>query len=276
MSSRFSRNSSKKKESISKKDIDFYKMSVLFFIACGVVMLILKASSTLNVRQATGGNMAYELNRIFNSPVYIGIVSVLLVCAFAWYIFCRVKKKDESEKTFSSINAVALMIYVTAFSAYFGRRVINNIKDCMFALIATIALVLIYYISKIYYRDFLVFSIENAVLALFLYRYWHVYTTPGIVGKILLIVAAAAIGFASSVLIKSKFVSRNKSTDKKRFYTPMFFPYYISLAVWAVFMFIKLPDPLGASVFTIGQMLIAFLVQYIVFAIIYTIKLINN
>ncbi len=274
MASRFSRNSAKKKGSVSKKDIDFYKMSVLFFIACAVVMLILKASSTLNVRQATGGNTAYELNRIFNNPVYIGIIAVLLIASIVWYAVCRIKKKDESGKNFSSINAVAIMMYVTAFSAFFGRRVINSIKDCMFALIATIVLVLIYYISKIYYRDFLVFSIENAVLALFLYRYWHVYTTGGIIGKILLIIAAAAFGIAISVIVKSKYVSRNKSAEKKH-YSLIFFPYYISLAVWSVFMLIKLPDPLGTPILTLGQMLVAFLIQYIVFAIIYTIKLIN-
>ena len=165
------------------------------------------------------------------------------------------------------------MLYVTGFSAFFGVRIVNNASSCMFALTATIVLALLYYISKIYHLDFLVFSIENALLTLLLYRYWPIYTTRGIVGKILLIVAFAAVGIAFVPYLK-KCQTRPHHASKGD--APLMFPYFVSLVIWTVFMFIKLPDILGEPLVHSDTMLTVMLVQYIVFAIIYTIKLIRE
>jgi len=57
---------------------------------------------------------------------------------------------------------------------------------------------------------------------------------------------------------------------------PLMFPYFVSLVIWTVFMFIKLPDILGEPLVHSDTMLTVMLVQYIVFAIVYTIKLIRE
>lgn len=273
MSSKLSQNKKQNASALKKNDMDFYKMSALFFLLCAAVLLILNVSTTITARHATGANMAYELYKLFRSPAYIVVAGLLFAASAVWAIVCRVKKTDESMRVFSSVNAFAIMLYVIGFSAYFGLHIVNNPADCMFALAATIIVGLLYYIAKIYHRDFLVFSVENALLALFLYRYWHIYTTPGIVAKILLIAAFAAAGFAFFRLIAQKTATRTKNGKK---YAPLAFPYFISLIIWAFFMFIKLPDISGAPLVSSGAMLTVMLVQYIIFAIVYTIKLIRE
>lgn len=202
-----SKPSTKKQETslqVKKSDMDFYKMSALFFILCGVLLLILNVSTTLTMRHATGRNMAYELYKLFRSPAYMVVAGILLAASVVWVIVNKVKKVNESGRVMSSVNALALMLYVTAFSLFFGVRIVNNAADCMFALAATIVLALLYYIYKIYHRDFFVFSVENALLALLLYRYWHVYTTRGLVGKVLLVAAFAAVGAVAVSYLKKK------------------------------------------------------------------------
>ena len=189
MSSKLSPKKRENAVKLKKSDMDFYRMSAMFFLLCGVLLLILKVSTTIAVRQSTGRNMGYELYKLFRHPAYIAFVGILLAASIVWVIVCRVKKINEHDRVFSSINALALMLYVTGFSLFFGVRIVNNASSCTFALAATIILALLYYISKFYHRDFLLFSIENALLALLLYRYWPIYTARGIVGKILLIVA---------------------------------------------------------------------------------------
>lgn len=258
---------------LKKSDMDFYRMSAIFFLLCAALLLILRVSTTITVRQATGQNMGYELYKLFRHPAYIVLVGALLIASIVWVIVCRVKKINEHERMFSSINALSLMLYVTGFSAFFGVRIVNNASSCMFALTATIVFALLYYISKIYHLDFLVFSIENALLTLFLYRYWPIYTTRGIVGKILLVVAFAAVGIAFVPYLK-KCQTRPHHAEKGD--APLMFPYFVSLVIWTVFMFIKLPDILGEPLVHSDTMLTVMLVQYIVFAIVYTIKLIRE
>ena len=257
---------------ISKSDVDFYKMSALFFILCGLVLYILKISSTLAERKASGLNMAYELYELFGNPVYKIALLVLLAASFAWFAFSKIKKKDESLSIVSSTNVLWGMLYVTFFSAFFGVQHVNRKDYCMLILAITIALAIVYYVYKIYHRDFFALTVENALLALFLYRYWHIYSTKGIIGKILLIVAFAAMG-AVIMLAMKKYKSRAAKGKNVKL---MFFPYWISLAFWSVFMFIKVHNPTGIAVLNLGTMLTIMLIQYIIFAIVYTIKLIRE
>ncbi len=258
---------------LSKSDMDFYKMSVLFFLLCGAILLILKVSTTLTARQASGANVAYELYTLFRNPVYIVSCGVLLAASVIWFIASRIRKVNEGMRAISSTNALAIMLYVTFFSAYFGLQIVNNAGDCLFALAATLILGLLYYISKIYHRDFLAFSIENALLAMFLYRYWHLYTARAIAGKVLLIVAFAIVGAVLAAYFKKHL---NRPHAAKKSGGALMFPYFVSLVIFAVFMFIKLPDITGAPLVNSGTMLTVLLVQYIVFAIIYTMKLIRE
>lgn len=273
MSSKLSPKKRENAVKLKKSDMDFYRMSAMFFLLCGVLLLILKVSTTIAVRQSTGRNMGYELYKLFRHPAYIAVAGILLAASIVWVIVCRVKKINEHDRVFSSINALALMLYVTGFSLFFGVHIVNNASSCTFALAATIILALLYYISKFYHRDFLLFSIENALLALLLYRYWPIYTARGLVGKVLLIVAFAAVGIAFVPYLK-KCQTRPHRAQKSD--SPLMFPYFVSLVIWAVFMFIKLPDIPGEPLIHSDTMLTVMLVQYIVFAIVYTIKLIRE
>lgn len=276
MSSKLSQGKKTNTNSIKKSDVDFYKMSSMFFILCAMVLLIMRVSTTLAQRHASGLNMAYELYKLFRHPVYIAVVSLLLVASAVWVVVSKVKKTDESLRVLSSVNALALMLYVAYFSAYFGVKIVNNASDCMFILAVTVVLALLYYVSKIYHQDFLLFSLENALLAGLLYKYWHVYTARGIAGKVLLVIVFAAVGIVASWYIKKNCTKHPSQRIKQR--SLLFFPYYISLAFWTVFMFIKISDVTGEAPLSINSttMLTVMLAQYIVFAIVYTIKLIRE
>lgn len=309
MSSKLSPKKINNKPQIKKSDVDFYKMSFLFFLLCGVVLLILNITTTLSMRQASGRNTAFELYTLFNSIPYIAVVGILLVSSVIWYIVCRVRKVNEELKVFSSLDAVVLMLYTCFFSLYFGKSVVSRADDCYFVLVATGVLALIYYVSKIYHRDFLIFTIENALLSLLLYKYWHVFTAKGVAGKILIAVAFAVLGIVF-VKYAPKLTSRLKSSKKGTKNKPLCFPYFVSLVLWAVFMFIRHPSLInmyyksagvdlaalanpenalfaenmlkaeGVNAFlgfmSSGTMITVLFVQYLIFAIVYTIKLIRE
>lgn len=256
-----------------KNEVDFWKKSILFFIIVGIVMFIMSISSSLVERQASGNNIAFELYNLFRNPVYIAVVAVLFVASAVWLVYSKlIKKQDESLKYFSSLNAFLIMLYVVFFSLYFGIRLVNSAVDCTYMLALTVALAIVYYASKMYHRDFLVYTVETFILAFLLYKYWHVYTIPGIVGKVLLIIAFAAVGVVFGSYFK-KYTSRAVNIKK---FTALFYPYWISLAIWSVFMFIKIYNPASVAVINLATMLTILLVQYIIFAIVYTIKLIRE
>ncbi len=255
--------------------MDFYKMSGLFLVLCGLVMLLLKVSSTLTARHNSGRNLAYQMYTLFRHPAYIAVVGVLLVGAIVWFVVSRVRKTDGRYKAFTGTNALFVMLYVAGFSVYFGRRPLNNASDCMFVLASTLILALLYYIYKIYDSDFLLFSVENALLALLLYRYWHVYTTGGLVGKGLFVVLFVFWGIFLGGRIRKKREALASVTPAHK-QKALLFPYFVSLAVWTVFMFIKIRDPYAASPVSSGVMLTVLLLQYLFFAIVYTIRRIRE
>lgn len=269
MSSKLSKSNNKQVYKMSKNDAVFYRTSSLFFILCAIVLFIVRIMDTASLRISTGENMAYKLYNLFRNPVYIGVIAVLLVASFAWMIISKVKKTDESRRILTSVNALSLVLYVIAFSFYYGSSGgRTSVSESVFALTVTIVLGLIYFISKIYHKDFLVFSIENAVLSLLLYRYFDVSGTKGIIGKILLIVAALIIGIV--VARKFSLAEATRKIKIKR-YTLMSFPYFVTLAIWAISMFLN-----GVDFVSRGILLAVMLIQYILFAIVYTIKLIRE
>lgn len=267
MSSKFSRKKTNETVKLSRSDADFFRMSSLFFILCAVILFIFKVMGTADMRISTGENLPYELFKLFNNPVYIAIISLLTAAAIVWTVFCKVKKKDETRKIITSKSLLAVMLYIVCFSYFYGSVGRTNPNDSAFFAVFTVVISLLYYISKIYNRDFLVFSAENALLALLLFRYGAVSDTKGIIGKILLIIAFAAIG-AVFVYASKKNKSRLSSAKQHKFLTV---PYFLSLAIWAAAMFIC-----GAGIISAGLLLSVFLVQYIIFAIIYTIRLIKE
>ena len=256
-----------------KSEVYFWKKSILFFAFVGIVLFIMSVSSSLVERQSSGNNLAYEMYNLFRSPLYIAVVAVLLVASAVWMLHTKIiKRQDESLRYFSSLNAFLIMLYVSGFSLYFGIRLVNSAEACTFILALTVALAIVYYVSKMYHPDFLLYTVETFLLALLLYRYWHIYTLAGIIGKLLLIAAFAAVGIVFTGIFKKR---TSRAVNNKRI-TALCYPYWISLGLWTVFMFIKIHDPAGIAVINLATMLTLLLVQYIVFAIVYTIRLIRE
>ena len=140
-----------------KAEIDFWKKSILFFVFVGIVMFIMSISSSLVERQASGNNLAYELYNLFRSPAYIAVIALLFVASVVWLVYARlVKKHDESLQIFSSVNAFLTMCYIVFFSLYFGIKLVNSTSPCTFILAVTVAIAVIYYVSRMYHPDFLV------------------------------------------------------------------------------------------------------------------------
>ncbi len=273
MSSKFSPNKKLGSQSIvaKKEEVNFWKKSIFFFVIIGVILFIMSISSSLVERQSSGNNIAFELYNLFRSPWYIAVVTALFIASVAWVVFSKlIKRKNENLMYFSSINAFFIMLYVVGFSVYFGHKIINSNAEVTLVLAITIGLAIVYYVSSMYNPDFLIYTVETFLLSLLLYRYWFVYTITGIIGKILLIVAFAIVGAALLPSLKKHTSRANKRTS------PLCYPYWISLAIWAVFMFIKINNPTGIAVINLSTMLTILLVQYIVFAIVYTIRLIRE
>ncbi len=266
MSSKLSPKTNKTKYATTKSDIRFYKMSLLFFAVCAVIFFVLKVMESLGFRLNTGKNLSFALYELFRNPVYIAATAILFVGAAAWMIVSKVRKVNDEMKIISGTNAFVLMAYVAWFSFYYGVKLRTLAAESVFVISVTVVLALLYYISRIYNNDFFAFSVENAVLAVLLYKYQSVSGVAGIVGKILLIIAFAAVGVVLVKLFKnskSRFTSKNQSL--------LMFPYFISLVIWAACMFI----PATLNVAT-GILLTVMLIQYIVFAIVYTVKLIKE
>lgn len=268
MSSKFSRIKKQQDNRITKSDARFYKMSGFFFVLCAIVLFIVKIMDTAGVRISTGFNMANELYNLFRNPVYIAVLALLLVLSLIWVIISKTKKIDESRKIVTSLNVFVMLLYVVGFSFYYGISFRTSASESIFVLAATVVLGLIYYISKVYQKDFLAYSIENAVFVVLLYRYFDVVGTKGIVGKALLIVAALLIGVVLARKLSVADVKKQSNKKSKIFV----FSYFVSLVIWSVFMLLSNFSVTVSS----GFLLTAMLVQYIVFAIIYTIKLIRE
>ena len=266
MSSRFSKLKKAERPLLHKNDVDFFKMSMLFLALCGMVLLLLQMRTSAGYGITTGRNLVYNLYKVFRHPAYIAAVAVLLAGSVVWFVLDKKRKINADVHYFSGINALSLMAYVVFFSLFFGTSV-DLASGPMFMLAFTVVLCLLYYIYKRYHRDFFFFSLENAVLALLLYRYWNVFTLRGIVGKCLLCVVFALLGF---LLVKnaSKLSSRFKRGGKP--VKPTLFPYFVSLAVWALLMLVPFNSRTAALVLSV------MLVQYIAFAILYTVRLIRE
>lgn len=267
MSSKLSPKTNKSKYATTKSDIRFYKMSLLFFAVCAVIFFVLKVMESLGFRLGTGKNLSFSLYELFRNPIYIAAVAILLVGAAAWMIISKVRKSNDEMNVISGTNAFVIMAYVAWFSLYYGLKLRTLAVESVFVIAVTVVLALIYYISRIYNNDFLAFSVENALLAVLLYKYQGVSGTAGVIGKILLIIAFAAVGVVLVKLFKN---GKSRFTASKN-QSLLMFPYFVSLVVWAVCMFI--PSTLNVAT---GILLTVLLIQYIVFAIVYTVKLIKE
>lgn len=256
------------KPTLTKADIDFYKMSGVFAIVCVFVLLVVKMENTMVFRDASGQDLTYNFYQFFNSPVFAVIGALALVGAVAWFVFTRVKKIDESKRIFTSTNCLAIVLYLGFFAACFGIEKNSGLHG--FFIAATVVLAAIYYISKFYNIDFTFYSVISACAGLAVYLTANKFGTGIRIVKVIIILA----GIASCVLFVKNI--KNLKVSKKRKTAFLTYPVYVPLALGALFLFWRdfiVNSPLSL---TVNTMVIAIFVQYIVFAIIYTIRLIRE
>lgn len=275
----------KKKKSggyvLKKSDIDFYKMTGVFAIACVFVLLVLKMQDTGLERIASGKNLTYNFYSLCHTPLYAVIAFAALAGAVGWFVYCRVKKVDEAYRIFSSTNCLALVLYLGFFTACFGLESSSSLHS--FFIVATICLALLYYSSRIYSVDFIVYSSITASVAVAVYLWAMRFEVYIIVLKILII----AVGIAVCVMFKKNLLGLKLSKQRKA--TLLVFPCYISLALGIVFMFwayfqnmaffrtSQMLVNLQSAIFlNRSMMLMVVFVQYIVFAIVYTVRRIRD
>ena len=257
------------KSTLSKSDIDFYKMCGVFAIACIFIILTLKMSSTLLLRHASGQNLTYNFYTLCRNPLFLSVSAIVAAAGIIWFAVCRVKNISEKARLFSSYDALALVIYLAVFYASFGIEL--NSSRHMFFIAFTIISAVIFYISKIYKPDFVFYSVMNAFFALTVYMFADKVEPAITILKVVFIVAAVII----CVLFSKKYSVRTKSAKKSK-RSPLFVPVYISLVIWAPFMFWRMFTINSPLFLTVNAMLIVLLVLYIVSAIIYTVRLIRE
>ena len=267
-----------KQYKLSKSDVDFYKMCGVFAAACIFIVLTLKMNATTLLRHATGQNMTYNFYMLCRNPLFMIPVGIVAAAGIIWFIICRVKKVNESMKIFSSTDALGLICYIAVFFLCFGVE-LNSSRHTFF-LVFTIIVSLIYYISKLYNFDFLFYSVMNALFALTLY-FTAMRAEPAIVAfKIASIIVFAAVCILVPMKLSNAKVRKGKH---RRGY--LFIPVYVSLVIWAALMFWRTFVAANTpGIFAINSpayltpnaMLVILLVQYIIAAIIYTLRLIRE
>lgn len=261
----------KKKDNytLSKSDIDFYKMTGVFAIVVIFVLLAINMKSSAVARISSGENLTYNFYMFCRSPLFWALGAVMLVGSVCWFAFCKAKKVDETKRIFTSTNCLAVVAYLAFFSACFGIR--ENSQNHTFFIAVTIGAAILYYASRFYGMDFVFYSVITALFAMGISLWGMMFDTPYIVAKAL--VALIGIGLCAYFHFKISKLKLTKQT-KASF---LKFPMYVSLVLGIIFMFWPGVAFLQNIFYmTRSLMLMVMLLLYIVFAIVYTIKRIRD
>lgn len=280
------------KRPLKKSDIDFYKMTGVFAIACIFVLLVLNMESTSMLSAASGENLTFNFYRVLSSTWFAVLGVIALAACVGWFVYSKKKAVDESGRIFTSTNCLALALYLLVFALCFGTNKASGMHG--FFITFTVICAVVYYVSKIYNADFTLFSVITAVNVLAVYLLVYRFSALYVIVKLALIAASVA----AIVLVDKKI--KGMKLSKKRRDSYLIFPSYVSAALGAVFMFVRflttLPsyyaaglseDAHGVPAFVLNisnlatsvdmnVMFMVFLVEYIVFAIIYTLRLIRD
>lgn len=257
------------KHALSKGDIDFYKMSGVFAIVCVFVLLTLNMQSSQIERISSGKDLTYNFYQFCRTPMFFVLAILAAAGSICWFVFSKVKKIDESRRIFTSTNCLAIVLYLGFFTVCFGLR--ESSTNHGFFIGATIALAVLYYISKFYKADFVVYSLVTGVVAAAIQFWALLFELPYIIVK-LVIIAAAAVAV---VVFKNKISSLKVTQQTKSKF--LVFPCFVVLALGTVFLFWRGVPALQNILFLNRNMMLAGLfVQYIVFAIVYTVRRIKD
>ncbi len=254
---------------LRKSDVDFYKMTGVFAICCVFVLLVLKMQDTVTERIASGKNLTHNFYMLCHSPLFWVLSVAAVAASVGWFCYCKKKSIDESFRIFSSVDCLAIVGYLAFFTLCFGTGRGSSLHGFFIAI--TIVLAVLYYASKIYKYDFIFYSAVTAVFAVCIYLWGLNFEAFYVVIKLAAIVLAAA----ACVLFNKK-IKALKITKKTKA-SFLVFPAYISLVLGGVFLFWGRFFTLLSPLFLSRTIMLAILlVQYMVFAIVYTIRLIKE
>lgn len=254
---------------LSKSDIDFYKMTGVFAIVCVFVLLALNMQSSQTEHISSGKDLTYNFYSFCHTPLFVVMAVALAAGALAWFIYSKVKKVDESGKIFTSTNCLCIAAYLALFCACFG--LVQGSRLHGFFIAVTIGAAVLYYVSKLYNADFVIFSAVTAVFAMAVNLFAMMFDLHILVIKVVII----ALGVVSCVYFHKKIDSLKVSKQKKASFLK--FPVYIPLALGALFLFwAGIPGLQNMLFLNRSMMMMVLLVQYIVFAIVYTIRRIKD
>ncbi len=255
------------KRPLSKSDIDFYKMTGVFAIACIFVLLVLKMKSTVLMRAASGEDVTYNIYKLLSSPFFIVPAIIALGASVVWFALSKKNKVDESRRIFTSTNCLSIALYLAVFALCFGRN--PNSENHEFFITFTVICAVIYYVSKIYNADFTMFSVVTAVNSMAVFLLASKFDVMSVIFKL----AVVAVSVVAIILVDKKIKSMKISKKRKSDYLTA--PAYVSVLLGAFCMFIRMNTAFSAT-FAVDRLLMAFLVEYIVFAIYYTLRLIRD
>ncbi len=242
----------KKGDAQYKEDIIFFRMSV-FFVLCGAaIFFFLRLRDTVDL-----ASDIYIWSKMLPCRIVAVVLALLSLC---YFVFCKVKRFDESERSFSSGNIASVVCYLSGGFLYWGTTYSPR-YDALITL--TVAFTLLYFIYHHFRRDFFAFSVSNLV---FLSTAW-LFTRGGLKFAI---ASAIALAFCAACCYLAYRVSR--SLKRKKSKNCGFEPVLISFLITVVF--ISLSKFIGVSFVTPTVMMLAIIVQYVAFGIYYTVKLI--
>ena len=266
---------------VKKSDIEFYKMTGVFAVACVFILLVLKMKDTGLERIASGRNLTYNFYQMCHTPLFALVAILAVAASVVWFVLSMKKKIDESYRVFSSKSCLALVLYLLFFCACFGFYFQSPLHS--FFIVCTVCLMLLYYASKLYAVDFMVYSSLTSLFAVAVYL-WAMKFEPHMVVLKLLICAFAVV---ACVLFKRRLSNLKVSKQRKSEF--LVFPSYIVSAIGILFMFwayfqnmefFRASEALlklqSAIFLNRSMMLMVIFVQYIVFAIVYTVRRIKD
>jgi hypothetical protein len=157
----------------------------------------------------------------------------------------------------------------------------ENLRN--FFVVVTIFAAALYYASKIYKADFMVYSVITAAMGMSIYLWAMRFEAYMVIIKLFVI----ALAVAAVVLFKKKIACLKISKHTKSKF--LIFPCYIVLALGAVFLFWAFfqnmeffrssPAMLkvqSAIFLNRNMMLVGLFTQYVIFAIVYTVRRIKD
>ena len=252
----------KSKESIQQKNNAIVNRMMAMFILATVAVVVL-----LMIKR----NGAVERAFVLDWLIYLKIAGGLLLAgAIAFFAFQRKKRVDESLKVFSS--ATLLIIAILLFAVFMLYQYFSNTA----MIVLVIASLVLSFVYNFYQKDYYYYSIFTVTVFLFMYflrsgvsgMIWKNILFYISCGLIFLVPAAvsALLMYVKSKNGKAKLGSKINIVMRPSY---LYYPFFIGAAVAVVGGVIGL-----ALASYLIYIMIAFLAVYLLFGIIYTIKMI--